>query len=345
LALPERPAELLAGHAHALDSAWRHLQSAVRTGDEVHLDEQGRLHADAVRAVPDPPSLTDLRARLSAMLPRVDLPELILEVMAWHPKFLAAFSAASGRQARLADLHVSITAALCAHALNIGYSPIIADTPALTRDRLSHVEQNYLRPENYAAANAVLIDAQAELGLAQAWGGGLVAAVDGMRFVVPVRTVQARPNPKYFGRGKGATWLNAITDQAVGTAGQVVSGTPRDSLRLIDLIYAQDGGTRPEVLITDTGSYSDLVYGLVTLLGFDYRPQLADLPDAKLWRIDPGADYGPLNPTARGRIDLDRIRAPLARHPAGRGVGPHRDGVRARRDPGPVAVGEPDPAR
>jgi TnpA family transposase len=45
------------------------------------------------------------------------------------------------------------------------------------------------------------------------------------------------------------------------------------------------------------------------LLGFDYRPQLADLPDAKLWRIDPGADYGPLNPTARGRIDLDRVRA------------------------------------
>lgn len=242
------------------------------------------------------------------MLPRVDLPELILEVMAWQPGFLAAFTAASGGTSRLGDLPVSITAALCAHALNIGYSPVVADTPALTRDRLSHVDQNYLHPENYAAANAALIDAQGDLELAQAWGGGLVAAVDGMRFVVPVRTVDARPNPKYFGRRRGATWLNAVTDQAVGIAGQVVSGTPRDSLRLIDLIYAQDGGKRPEVLITDTGSYSDIVFGLVSLLGFDYRPQLADLPDAKLWRIDPAADYGPLNATARGRIDLDRVR-------------------------------------
>lgn len=127
--------------------------------------------------------------------------------MAWQPGFLAAFTAASGGQARLEDLQVSITAALCAHALNIGYSPIIAVAPALTRDRLSHVEQNYLRPENYAAANAVLIDAQSELGLA--WGGGMVAAGDGMRFVVPGPTVQARPNPKYFGRGNGATWLSA----------------------------------------------------------------------------------------------------------------------------------------
>lgn len=88
----------------------------------------------------------------------------------------------------------------------------------------------------------------------------------------------------------------------------VLSGTPRDSLHLIDLLYAQHGGPRPEVIITDTGSYSDVVFGLVTLLGFDYRPQLADLPDAKLWRIDRASDYGRLDSTARGRIDLDRIR-------------------------------------
>lgn len=148
--------------------------------------------------------------------------------------------------------------------------------------RVSHVDQNYLRPECYAAANAALIAAQADIELAQVWGGGLVAAVDGMRFVVPIRSVQTRPNPKYFGRRRGMTWLNMITDHAVGVAGRVVTGTPRDSLHLIDLIYSQDGGLRPEVIITDTGSYSDVVFGLLTLLGFDYRPQLADLPDAKL---------------------------------------------------------------
>jgi TnpA family transposase len=86
-----------------------------------------------------------------------------------------------------------------------------------------------------------------------------------------------------------------------------LSGTPRDSLHLVDLLYSSHGGARPEVIITDTGSYSDVVFGLVTLLGFDYRPQLADLPDAKLWRINPAADYGRLDATARGRIDLDRI--------------------------------------
>jgi len=43
----------------------------------------------------------------------------------------------------------------------------------------------------------------AGVATAEAWGGDLVAAVDGTRFVVPVRSIHARPNPKYFGR-----WLD-----------------------------------------------------------------------------------------------------------------------------------------
>jgi TnpA family transposase len=52
------------------------------------------------------------------------------------------------------------------------------------------------------------------------------------------------------------------------------------------------------------------VFAIVTLLGFDYRPVLADLPDTKLWRINRGADYALLNKAARGQIDLEKI----ARH-------------------------------
>jgi TnpA family transposase len=81
---------------------------------------------------------------------------------------------------------------------------------ALTRDRLSHVDQNYLRSETHSAANARLIEAQAGVDVAQLWGGGLVASVDGLRFVVPVQTINAAPSPRYFGLRRGVTWLNAV---------------------------------------------------------------------------------------------------------------------------------------
>jgi len=70
--------------------------------------------------------------------------------------------------------------------------------PALTRHRLTWVRQNYIRAETLVRANAKLVNHQATIPLAKKWGGGDVASADGMRFVTPVRTVNAGPNKKYF---------------------------------------------------------------------------------------------------------------------------------------------------
>ncbi|MEV6341246.1 Tn3 family transposase [Nocardia vinacea] len=307
LQLPEDPGELLAGYAAALDAKWRYMAGRAAAGD-VTIDADGRVHAAALDAIDAPASLVELRKRCRAMMPRVDIGDLILEVMAWHPGFAAAYTHLSGGQPRLADLHITVAAVLTAQALNVGWGPVVTPgVPAVSKARISHVYQNYVRAETHAAANAHLIAAQAGIATAQLWGGGLVAAVDGTRFVVPVRSNDARSNPKYFGLRKGATLLNMINDQAVGTSAMVLSGTPKDSLYAVDLLYRREGGPRPEILISDTGSYSDMVFGLLKLLGVDYRPELADLPDQKLWRVDAGADYGLLDPVARGTIDLARV--------------------------------------
>jgi len=104
------------------------------------------------------------------------------------------------------------------------------------------------------------------------------------------------------------TWLNAMNDRGMGRGAKVVSGTIRDSLHMVDVIFGLDGGDLPEIVVSDTGSYSDLVFGLLELLGISYRPALADLPDQKGWRISALADYGPLNTFVRGKIDLRKVR-------------------------------------
>src|SRR5207249_4813540 len=118
----------------------------------------------------------------------------------------------------------------------------------------------------------------------------------------------ARPNRKYFGSKRGMTWLNAINDRGMGRGVKVVSGTVRDLLHMIDVIFGLDGGEFPEIVVSDTGSYSDVVFGLLELLGISCRPALADLPDQKGWRIKADAGYGPLGTFARGKIDLAKIR-------------------------------------
>jgi hypothetical protein len=111
-------------------------------------------------------------------------------------------------------------------------------TAALERARLSHVAQNYLSAETFSAANAPLIDAQAQIDFARQLGGGLVAAIDGMRFVVPVPSIYTGPNRKYFGSKRGLTWLNMINDQGVRWAsgeGQDDWPVVGDSHRVLDV--------------------------------------------------------------------------------------------------------------
>ncbi len=318
LSLDSPVGEHLAGKVEVLDAAWRTLEDAIgQAGPEAGIrlveDKNGRvkLSVTPLDALEIPESLTRLRAQVAGMLPRVDLPEILLEVHSWTG-FLNAYTHISGAGSRISDLPVSVAAVLIAQACNVGLTPVVAEGhPALTRDRLGHVDANYVRAETHAAANAALIEAQAGVPIAGRWGGGLLASVDGLRFVVPVRTVNAAPNPKYFGHGRGLTWFNAVNDQVAGIGAVVVPGTVRDSLYVLDTMLNLDGGPKPEMVASDTASYSEMVFGIFTLLGYRFSPRIADLSDQRLWRATrkgqaPG-DYGSLNDVARHKINLDKI--------------------------------------
>ena len=313
--------------AGRLDAAYLGLAAQLETpgqpsGDapvrlEAGPDRRMRLHLARLDPVEEPATLTALREMVARMLPRVDLPEVLLEVHAWTgylSEFTHVAMADGPTGSRMADLATSMAAVLVAEGCNLGFAPVVKPGhPALTRDRLSHVAQNYLRAETLTAANARLIEAQAGIETAQLWGGGLVASVDGLRFVVPVRTLDAGPNPRYFGNRRGVTWLNAINDQVSGIGAVVVTGTMRDSLHVLDVILNRDGGPTPEMIATDTASYSDIVFGLFRLLGYQFSPRLADLPDQRLWRLTPPgtakADYGVMDAVARNSLSHERIRA------------------------------------
>jgi TnpA family transposase len=64
---------------------------------------------------------------------------------------------------------------------------------------------------------------------------------------------------------------------------------------------------RPVVTVTDTAGVSEVVFGLFWLLGYQFSPQLADIGEARFWRLDPTADYGVLNTIARSRVNTRLI--------------------------------------
>jgi TnpA family transposase len=309
LGLEAEPAGHLAELASELHAAYVQVAAGLPGNTAVRV-EGGRLRLDRLGRAAEPELMAPFRRMVAGMLPRVDFPELLLEV-AELTGLPDAFTHISGAMTTMEDFAVSLCAVWLSEACNVGMTPVVKPgVPALTRGRLAQVDQGYFRAENISAGNGLFIEAQAKIGAARAWGGGLVASADGVRFTVPVKSLYSGHSPKYFGlKHKGATWLNVVSDQVMGLGGVVVPGTLRDSLFILDAIHARDGGPRPETVITDTASYSDIVFGLFAICGYQFSPRIADITDARLWRVNPAAGYGPLQPVSGHVVRLDRIRA------------------------------------
>lgn len=266
-----------------------------------------RFAVDPLDAVAEPPSLVALKAAMDALLPRLDMPELVME-MATLTGCLTAFTHINEEQARVADLHLSLCAMLLAEAFNVSLTPFVRPSiPAFTRGRLTWVQQNYLRTETIVKANTYLVKAQDSIPLARAWGGGEVAVSDGLRFVVPVRSAFAAANSRYFGEEKGITWYHWMSNQYGDLHGIAIPGATKDGPYLLEGLIEQETHLRPKELMTDTGGYSDIVFGLFWLLGYQFSPRLADLGDARFWRMNRETDYGALNELARQTVNVDFI--------------------------------------
>jgi TnpA family transposase len=304
---PEPALHTLAQH---LDEAYQRTVANFPTNAAVrieHVNGHDTLTLTGLDKLEDSPSLITLRDHVLALLPRVDLPELLLEMHA-RTGFATEFTHISEGAARVEDLPISLCAVLLAEACNIGLEPVVrSDVPALTRGRLSWVQQNYIRAETLTRANACLVDTQSTIALAQAWGGGEVASADGLRFVVPVRTLNAAPNRKYFNADRGVTYYNFTSDQFTGFHAIVIPGTLRDSMYILDGLLEHQTRLRPLEIMTDTAGVSEVVFGLFWLLGYQFSPRLADIGAARFWRLDPTADYGVLNTLAWARVNTKLI--------------------------------------
>ena len=244
-----------------LDAAYRNVAARVADNPDLrieHVDGAPQIVVSPLDKLDEPASLKALRREVQRRLPKVDLPDALLEIMQ-RTKFAQAFTHLSERQARVENFDASLGAVLVAKACNIGFEPLIRPgIPALSRDRLSWLSQNFIRAETIAAANARIVAAHNALPIVKLWGTGDVVSADGMRFEAPADAIHAGPNPKYY-LERGVTWYNMLSDQFSGLNASVVAGTLRDSLVILALLLEQETELEPMEVMTDTAAYSDAV--------------------------------------------------------------------------------------
>ena len=303
LELPAEPHAFLNNIVAALDKAARAAARGLPTNRFAAVQD-GRLKLKQPDALPIPRSVRWLRATIQANMPRVRIEDLLQDVDDWCG-FSRAFEPLGGYEARATDTYRPLLATLIAHGTNLGLATMSHSVDNVTAEQLQDVNRWFVREATVKAANTALVDFHHRMPLSRVWGEGTRSSSDGQRFAVERDSLLAAFYPRYFGYYERALSIYThVADQSSVYGTRAISCAPREASYVLDGILENDTILKIREHTTDTGGFTEPLWGLCLPLGIDFMPRLKDLADQTLYRVDRGADYGPLDPLLRNVIDI-----------------------------------------
>jgi TnpA family transposase len=246
--------------------------------------EDGELIVSPLEAEERPASTDELEEMIVERLPRIDLPTLLIEVDGWV-QFTTSFTHAGGSASRHPELLPTLYASLLAQSGNFGLTQM-ARMSEFSYPQLLWTTNWYLREETLKEATTTLVNHHYHLPLSRLLGGGMLSSSDGQRFPVAVKTANATALPRYFGYGRGLTFYTWTSDQYSQFGTKVIPATMRDATVVLDEILDNETELPLFQHATDTAGYTEIIFALFDLLGYQFAPRLRDLGDQQLYRID-----------------------------------------------------------
>ncbi len=218
--------------------------------------------------------------QVTALLPRVKITELLLEVDEWT-NFTQHFTdLTSGEIAK--DKTLLLTAIL-ADGINLGLNKMSDSCPGVTHSKLSWLKAWYIRDDTYSAALAVLTNAQLKQTFASNWGDGTTSSSDGQ----PFQTTNAAKGKGQVNQKNGSEparqFYTHVSDQYSPFSSRILNVGVRDATYVLDGLLYHESDLRIEEHYTDTAGFTDQVFGMMHLLGFKLAPRIRNLHDIKLF--------------------------------------------------------------
>ena len=230
-----------------------------------------------------PPEADALARQTSAMLPRIKITDLLIEVDAWTG-FTRHFAHLRGSDPP-EDRTLLLTAIL-ADAINLGLNRMADACPGTSLSRLRWVADWHVRDETYSKASAEIVNYHHRLPFAGYWGEGVTSSSDGQRFKAGGRGQAVGQVNARYGHEPGSLFYTHVSDQYAPFHTKVINATVRDATHVLDGLLYHESDLRIEEHYTDTAGFTDHVFALCHLLGFRFAPRIRDLADKRLATVE-----------------------------------------------------------
>lgn len=306
LAMPFEPEVWLTDRKARMSDALRRLARAAKAGAIPGGSiEDGVLKIDRLTAaVPEEAEAVVLD--LYGRLPGIRITDLLLEVDD-DIGFTEAFTHLR-TGVPCAD-RIGLLNVLLAEGLNLGLSKMAGATNTHDFFQLSRLSRWHVESEAMARALAMVIEGQSSLPMARFWGAGQTASSDG-QFFPTTRQGEAMNliNAKY-GHEPGLKAYTHISDQFGPFSTQTIPATVNEAPYILDGLLMTDAGQKIREQYADTGGFTDHVFAVTALLGFQFIPRIRDLPSKRLYLFDPASCPKELNGLIGGKIKERLITA------------------------------------
>ncbi|MFP1646717.1 Tn3 family transposase [Pontitalea aquivivens] len=306
LAMPFEPETWLADRKARLSDAVCRLARAAKAGAIPGGSiEDGTLKIDRLTAAV-PEEADALVLDLYGRLPEVRVTDLLLEVDG-EVGFTEAFTHL--RTGAPCKDKIGLLNVLLAEGLNLGLSKMAGATNTHDFFQLSRLSRWHVESEAMARALAMVIEGQSALPMARFWGAGQTASSDG-QFFPTTRQGEAMNliNAKY-GHEPGLKAYTHVSDQFGPFATQTIPATVNEAPYILDGLLMTGAGQKIREQYADTGGFTDHVFAVTALLGFQFIPRIRDLPSKRLYLFDPASCPKELKGLIGGKIKERLITA------------------------------------
>lgn len=275
--------DILRAWAETLDMRYRQTNRHILDGENPHF----HLHKDGTFHVTTPKLDEEDDEPVDELFPErryISLSEVLATVNGLT-HFLDEFQHWQVKYNRPKPPERTFLAGIIGYGCFIGTHKIARISKQINESELDNTVNWYFSLDNVHAANDRVLRFITELELPELYRKDpdvLHTSSDGQRYDISVDSLNANYSFKYHGNAKGVTAYNFLDERELSWDGNVISSGEKEAHYVIDGLMHNDV-VKSDIHSTDTDGYSEVVFGVMHLLGFRFAPRLKNLKKRQLY--------------------------------------------------------------
>lgn len=174
---------------------------------------------------------------------------------------------------------------------------------------LMRISNWHVTSESIMNALSTIIDEHSKLPLSSSWGKGMTSSSDGQFFSSGSSGEAMNLINAKYGHIPGLKAYTHISDQYGPFAIKTIPATAHETPYILDGLTMNDTGKNIKEHYADTGGFTDHVFAMCSLLGYQFAPRLRNLSSLNLYGIQGITLPKIMKDLIKAKVNIERIES------------------------------------